>query len=115
MNMNPSHRRASVDPNSSRTLCTRKPKPPILLSIGIGLIGLGIGAIAAPYLGSSATMIALLGLALFLIALIHAARERQAHPWSAEPVWMNVIYASCWIIILVLLFSLLEGWLFSAG
>ena len=78
MNHNPSHERQSAEhartgkPNKfSGATC-------ILSTLGIGLLGLGVGAITAPYFRAAAALIALLGLTVHLIALIHTARSK--HP-----------------------------------
>ena len=113
MNHNPSHERQSAEhartgkPNKfSGATC-------ILSTLGIGLLGLGVGAITAPYFRASAALIALLGLTVHLIALIHTARSK--HPASsAGRVWLTAIYGSCWIILLVLTFALLRMWLLPA-
>ncbi len=113
MNHNPSHERQSAEhartgkPNKfSGATC-------ILSTLGIGLLGLGVGAITAPYFRAAAALIALLGLTVHLIALIHTARSK--HPASsAGRVWLTAIYGSCWIILLVLTFALLRMWLVPA-
>ena len=68
---------------------------------------------AVHYLQSSAALIALIGLAIHLIALIHVARDKQ-HALSTGRFWLTAIYMSGWIILLVLVFALLRMWLVTA-
>lgn len=110
MNQNPSHRRQSASDTNLRKPRTLNSATCILSSLGIALLGLGVGAITAPYLQSSAALIALIGLAIHLIALIHVARDKQ-HALSTGRFWLTAIYASGWIILLVLVFALLRMWL----
>ncbi|HBL93779.1 MAG TPA: hypothetical protein DHV57_15440 [Hyphomonas sp.] len=79
-------------------------------TLGVALLGLGAGAIAAPFLKSSAPLIALLGLTIYLIGLTHTARSKPDRK-SAQPYWLAAIYWSCWIILAVLAFTLVFTWL----
>ena len=113
MNHNPSHERQSAEHARTRKPNKLSGATCILSTLGIGLLGLGVGAITGPYLGGSAALIALLGLTVHLIALIHSARTKH-HASSAGRVWLTAIYGSCWIILLVLTFALLRTWLVQA-
>ena len=113
MNHNPSHERQSAEHARTRKPTKLSGATCVLSTLGIGLLGLGVGAITAPYFRASAALIALLGLTVHLIALIHTARSK--HPASsAGRVWLTAIYGSCWIILLVLTFALLRTWLVQA-
>ena len=113
MNHNPSHERRATELASPSKPNRLSGASCVLSTLGIGLLGLGVGAITAPYFRASAARIALLGLTVHLIALIHTARTK--HPASsAGRLWLTAIYGSCWIILLVLTFALLRTWLVHA-
>lgn len=113
MNHNPSHRRQSAEHASPSKPNRLSGATCILSTLGIGLLGLGVGAITGPYFGASAELIALLGLTVHLIALIHTARNKH-HVSSADRFWLTAVYGSCWIILLVLSSTLLRTWLVHA-
>ena len=113
MTHTPSDRRQSAEPASPRELRGLSGTACILSTLGIGLLGLGIGAITASYLRATAALIALLGLTIHLIALIHTARHKH-HALSAGRFWLTAVYGSCWIILLVLSSALLRTWLVHA-
>ena len=113
MNHNPSHERQSAEHARTRKPTKLSGATCVLSTLGIGLLGLGVGAITAPYFRASAALIALLGLTVHLITLIHTARTKH-HASSAGRFWLTAIYGSCWIILLVLTFALLRTWLVHA-
>ena len=81
----------------------------IVSSFGIGLLGLGVGAMAAPYLANTAVLFALLGLTVHLIALTHSVR-RKRREISGGQLWITAIYFSCWTILIGLASSVLRAW-----
>lgn len=75
-------------------------------SAGIGLLGLGLGALAAAYLIGVAALLALLGLTVHLIAIIAAAKSRRERA-SPPPRWLRALYWISWLILASLVLVLI--------
>ena len=110
MNDTQNRRGPASDPGAHGRSAAFSFKTCFVPTLGVALLGLGAGAIAAPFLKSSAPLIALLGLTIYLMGLTHAARSKPDRK-SAESYWLAAIYWSCWIILAVLAFTLVFTWL----
>lgn len=110
MNSHQSPRRQTSDGSGHSSHALPRVLTCVISSLGIGLFGVGMGAIAAPYIAETAALIALLGLTVHLVALIRSVRHRRPGI-SNRQLWLTAIYLSCWTILIVLTFSLFKVWL----
>lgn len=67
-------------------------------SFGAGLLGFGLGAMAAPYIADLALYVVVTG------ALMHGwgmydKHATERHIGRPEAVWMKALYWSCWLIL----------------
>lgn len=79
---------------------TRLKRAELVSSTGAGVLGAGLGALAAAYVGRYAVVLVLVG------AVLHAWGMRERHrlerEGGAERVWwFEALYWSCWIALLV--------------
>lgn len=109
MNSHQSPRRQTSDDPSHSTRPSPRVLTCVISSLGIGLFGVGLGAIVAPYIAETAALIALLGLTVHLVALIRSVRHRRPSI-SDRQLWLTAIYLSCWTILIVLTLSLFKVW-----
>ncbi len=109
MNSRQSHHRQTSDGSSHSTHPSPRVLTCVISSLGIGLFGVGLGAIVAPYIAETAALIALLGLTIHLVALIRSVRRRRPDI-SGRQLWLTAIYLSCWTILIVLTLRLFKVW-----
>ena len=109
MNSHQSPRRQTSDGSSHSSHTLPKVLTCVISSLGIGLFGVGLGAIVAPCIAETAALIALLGLTVHLVALIRSVRHRRPGI-SDQQLWLTAIYLSCWTILIVLTLRLFKVW-----
>ena len=72
---------------------TRAKQADLAGSVGGGLLGAGLGTLLAPYLGSVAPGLVLLGIVLHGWGMLEKHRLEAG---AAMPAWVRALYWGCW-------------------